>query len=53
MPGNVYLQASLVKHKENDLNRKYGLLGDPAENASLSTISQIEQNLRFYFIYKH
>ena len=33
-----------VKRKENDLDRKYRLLGGPAENASSPTISQIEQN---------
>ena len=32
-----------VKCKENDLHRKYTVLGGHAENAS-STISQIEQN---------
>ena len=41
-----------VKHKENDLHRKYTFLGGPAENASSPTISQIEQNVSFYFIYK-
>ena len=35
-----------VKRKENDLDRKYRLLGGPAENASSPTISQIEQNDR-------
>ena len=34
-----------VKHKENDLHRKYWLFGGPAENLSSPTISQIEQNL--------
>ena len=40
-----------VKCKENDLHGKYTFLGGHAENAS-STISQIEQNWWFYFIYK-
>ena len=34
----------LLKYKENDLDRKYRLLWGPAENVSLPTISQIEQN---------
>ena len=34
-----------VKRKENDLDRKYTFFGDPAENESSPTISQIEQNL--------
>ena len=46
-------QAFSVKRKENDLDRKYSLLGGPAENASSPTISQIQQNLLLYFIYKH
>ena len=40
-----------VKCKENDLHRKYRLLRGPAKNVS-SIISQIEQNLWLYFIYK-
>ena len=40
------------KRKENDLHRKYRLFGGPTENLSSPTISQIEQNLWFYFIYK-
>ena len=35
----------LCKHKENDFDRKYRLLGGPAENESSHTLSQIEQNL--------
>ena len=42
-----------VNRKKNDFDRKYKLLGSPAENAPSPTISQIEQNLSFYFIYKH
>ena len=41
MTSNVCFQPISVKCKENDLDRKYWLLGGPAENASLPTISQI------------
>ena len=41
-----------VKCKENDLHEKYIVLSGPAENVSSPTISQMEQNLWFYFIYK-
>ena len=34
-----------VKRKEIDLHRKYMFLGDPTENASPPTVSQIEQNV--------
>ena len=34
-----------VQRRENDLDRKYRLLGGPAENASSPTILQMEQNL--------
>ena len=50
-----YRQMFVSRHflcKENYLVGKYGLLLGPAENASSPTISQIEQNLWFYFIYK-
>ena len=50
---NVCFQAFSVKRKENDLDRKYMLLGGPAENAYSNTISQIQQNWWYYFIYKH
>ena len=40
------------KYKENYLHKKYRLFGGPAENLSSPTISQIEQNWWFYFIYK-
>ena len=40
------------KRKENDLHKKYRLFGGLAENLSSPTISQIEQILWFYFIYK-
>ena len=41
----VCFQTFSVKRKENDLHRKYRILGGPAENLSSPTISQIEQNL--------
>ena len=41
LTSNVCFQPISVKCKENYLDRKYRLLGGPAENASLSTISQI------------
>ena len=41
-----------VKRKENDLHRKCTFLGGPAEYPFYPTISEIEQNLWFYFIYK-
>ena len=39
-----------VKRKENDLDRKYIILEGNTENASSSLISQIKQNILFYFI---
>ena len=48
----VYFNTFSVKRKENDLHRKYSLLGGPAENLSSPRISEKEQNLLFYFIYK-
>ena len=41
------------KYTNYELHQKYTLLVGPAEKTSSPTISQIEQNLWFYFIYKH
>ena len=38
----VCFQTFSVKHKKNDLHKKYMLFGGPAENLSSPTISQIE-----------
>ena len=38
--------------KKNNSQRKSMLFGGRVENLSSPTISQIEQNLEFYFIYK-
>ena len=38
----VCFETFSVKRKENDLHRKYGIFGGPAENQSSPTISQIE-----------
>ena len=41
----VCFKTFSVKHKENDLHRKYTLFEGPAENLSSPTISQIEQKI--------
>ena len=47
LQANVCFLAFSVKREENDFDRKYRLLGGPAENTSSSTISLIEQTYGF------
>ena len=41
----VCLQTFSVKRIEKELHNKYRQFGDPTENLSFPTISQIDQNL--------
>ena len=41
LPANVCFQAFSIKRKENDLDRKYRLLGGPAKMHLVPAISQM------------
>ena len=52
MGSHSFFLDFFVKQKKNNSQRKSRLFGGCVENLSSPTISQIEQNLEFYFIYK-